>query len=89
MVADLAAVKDRRRVDWVCMQGIAGEMNLPRNRTDQRGQHLPHIIRQVPAVGPGVGDQLLFIEALGIVQSLLGCEAEHSVSIALQAGQIV
>ena len=41
------------------------------------------------SVGPGIGDQLLLIEALGVVQGLLGCEAKDPVRVSLQAGQVV
>ena len=48
-----------------------------------------HIICQIPAVCSGIRDQLLFIQALGIIQGLLSGETKDPVSIPLQAGQVI
>ena len=42
-----------------------------------------HIISQEAAVGSRVGCELLFIQRLEVIQSLLGCVAENAVRIAL------
>ena len=44
---------------------------------------------QIPAVRAGIGQQLLFIERLGVVQGLLGRVAEYPVCLPLQGGQVV
>ena len=89
VVADFAVVKDRRRADRVCPKGIAGIFELPGNRAGQCRQHVPHILRQVSAVRPGISDQFLLIQVLGIIQGLLGRESQDPVGVALQARQIV
>ena len=43
----------------------------------------------MPAVGAGIGAELLFIEALEVVQRLLGGEAKNPVGVALQGGEVV
>ena len=48
-----------------------------------------HIRGQIPAVSTGIGQQLLFIEGLGIFQSLLGRIAEDPVCFPLQGGQVI
>ena len=46
-------------------------------------QAVCHIVSQEPAVGTGISDQFLFIEILGVVQSLLCRVAQHTVCISL------
>lgn len=53
--------------------------NLFRHMSQQVREHRFYIFRQVPAVGTRVGDQLLLIEGLGVVQRLLGRKAKHTV----------
>ena len=49
-----------------------------------------HIRRQIPAVGPGIGQRLVrFIQALGNLQGLVRRESQHAVGIPLQARQVV
>ena len=48
-----------------------------------------HIIRQISAVGAGIGAELLLIEALHIIQGLLGGIAMDAVRISLQRGQVI
>ena len=48
-----------------------------------------HIRSQKAAVSTGIGQQLLFIEGLGIFQSLLGRIAEDPVCLPLQGGQVI
>ena len=52
-------------------------------------KRLRHVIRQIPAVGPGIGDQLFLIQALSVIQCLLGRESEDPVGVALQGSQII
>ena len=50
---------------------------------------LRHVSGQIPAVRPGIGQQLLLVERLRVVQSLLGRVAEQAVGLPLQSGQVV
>ena len=42
------------------------------NQIDQHRQAFSHIARQIAAVRPGIGAELLFIEVLQIVQGFAG-----------------
>ena len=53
------------------------------------GGGLRHVAGQIPAVCAGIGQQLLFVERLGVVQGLLGCVTEYPVCLPLQGGQVV
>jgi len=44
---------------------------------------------QIPAVGTGIAGQLLFVQALRIIQRLLRRIAQQTVGVPLQAGQVV
>ncbi len=55
----------------------------------QDGDAPLHIVRQIPAVRPGVSTQLFFIEGLQIVQRLLGGVAQDTVGVPLEGGQVV
>ena len=85
VVADLGAVADRtgqrylRRVHAAEGGGHSG----------QRRNHGLHIVRQIPAVCPGVGAELLFIEGLQVVQRLLGGVAQRPVGLPLEGGQVI
>ena len=48
-----------------------------------------HIVRQKTAVGARIGDQLLFIQSLGVFQRLLGRKPEDSVGVPLKGGQVI
>ena len=52
-------------------------------------QTVRHIRSQIPAVGAGIGAELLFIKTLEIVQRLLGGEAKNPVGVALQGGEVI
>ena len=52
-------------------------------------QSLLHITCQELTVRPGIGNQLLLIQGLRIVQGLLGGIAEDPVGIPLQCGQVI
>ena len=55
----------------------------------QPRQRCRHIFRQKTAVCSGIGDELLFIKALSIVQGLLCSKAQQAVSISLEHGEVV
>ena len=59
------------------------------NQIDQHRQAVCHIAGQIAAVSTGIGAELLFIQALQIVQGLLGCESKQAVGIPLQGGQVI
>ena len=60
------------------------------NRAGNNGVYTDsHILGEVSAVGTGIGAELLFIEALNVVQSLLCGVTELSVCIPLEGGQVV
>ena len=44
---------------------------------------------QIPAVGTGIAGQLVFVQALHIIQRLLRRIAQQTVGVALQTGQII
>ena len=48
-----------------------------------------HIISEISAVSSGIGAELLFVQALNIVQGLLRRIAQDTVGVALQRGQII
>ena len=48
-----------------------------------------HIVGKVLAVGAGIGQQLLFIELLGIVKGLLGGKSKQTVGFPLQGGEVI
>ena len=60
-----------------------------RRQMEDTGSRLRHVGGQVPAVRPGIGQQLLFIQALGVVQGLLCRVAKHPVCLPLQSRQVV
>ena len=67
VVADLFAVDD-----LFCVDGdFAGHTEVESGLTNQVRQTRLHILGQIPAVGARVGYQLLFIEGLGVIESLL------------------
>ena len=59
------------------------------NQIDQHRQSLRHIRSQIAAVRAGIGAELLFIQALQIVQGLLGCKSKQAVGISLQGSQVI
>ena len=59
------------------------------NQIDQHRQAVCHITGQIAAVSTGIGAELLFIQALQIVQGLLGCKSKQAVGISLQSSQVI
>ena len=59
------------------------------NQLDQHRQAVCHITSQIAAVSTGIGAELLFIQALQIVQGLLGCKSKQAVGVSLQSSQVI
>ena len=60
-----------------------------RRRSRQSRNRPFHIGGQIPAVGAGIGAELLFIQCLEIVQGLLGRVAKLPVGIPLEGCQVI
>ena len=58
-------------------------------QVDHAGCRFCHIGGQIPAVRAGIGQQLLFVEALGVVKGLLCRVSEQAVCLPLQGGEII
>ena len=87
VVADLLPVDDLGGVHGG--GGVWGDITLFPHHIHQPRQHPRHVLREVAAVRPGVGDELLLIEALGVVQGLLRRESQLAVGVPLEGGQVV
>ena len=87
VVGYLLVVHQRQNIGEKLRAGVKGRH--PRRQMQNHGGSLRHVARQIPAVRAGIGQQLLFIERLGVVQSLLGRVAEYPVCLPLQGGQVV
>ena len=59
------------------------------NQIHQHRQAVCHITGQIAAVSTGIGAELLFIQALQIVQGLLGCKSKQAVGVSLQSSQVI
>ena len=59
------------------------------NQIHQHRQAVCHITSQIAAVSTGIGAELLFIQALQIVQGLLGRKSKQTVGISLQGSQVI
>ena len=80
------------RLDIAFRQGLFGKLAKTAIPSDfSRSSHHGRIIfRQMPAVGPRIGEDLVaFIEGLGDAQGVLGGNAETGVGLTLQGGQVV
>ena len=87
VVGYLLVVYQRRDIGEKLRAGVEGRH--PCRQMQDHGGGLRHVARQMPAVRAGIGQQLLFIERLGVVQGLLGRVAEYPVCLPLQGGQVV
>ena len=58
-------------------------------QVEDRRSGLRHVGGQIPAVRPGIGQQLLLVQRLRVVQRLLGRVAEQAVGLPLEGGQVV
>jgi len=87
VVGYLLVIHQRRNIGEKLRAGIEGRHPC-RQMQYNRGS-LRHVNRQIPAVRAGIGQQLLFIERLCVVQGLFGRVAEHPVCLPLQGGQVV
>ena len=60
-----------------------------RRQVDHTGGRFRHIGGKVSAVSTGIGQQLLFVEALGVVKGLLRRVSEQAVCLTLQGGKVI
>ena len=60
-----------------------------RRQVDHAGRRFRHIGGQIPTVRAGIGQQLLFVEALGVVKGLLRRVSEQAVCLTLQGGKVI
>ena len=60
-----------------------------RRQMDHTGGRFRHVGGQIPAVRAGIGQQLLFVEALGVVKGLLRRVSEQAVCLTLQGGKVI
>ena len=60
-----------------------------RRQVDHTGGCFRHVGGQIPAVRAGIGQQLLFIEGLGVVKGLLRRVSKQAVCLSLQGGEII
>ena len=81
VIGDLLVVHDLLRMDGSVIHALCGE-GLE-GHTHQLRQAGSHVIGQEPAVGTGIGDELLFVEVLGVIQGLLCRVAQLSVGVTL------
>ena len=74
--------------------GVHGNRNLDEwqfrsGQVYELRQSFGHVLGQETRVRPRVGDKLLLIQALRVIQRLLGGEPEKPVGFALERGEIV
>ena len=60
-----------------------------RCQVDHAGSRFHHVGGQMPTVCAGIGQQLLFVEALGVVKGLLCRVSEQAVCLPLQGGKVI
>jgi len=58
-------------------------------QVDHAGSRFCHVGGQIPAVRAGIGQQLLFVEALAVVKGLLRRVSEQAVCLTLQGGKVI
>ena len=87
VVGYLLVVHQRQNIGEKLRAGVEGHHSC--RQMQDHGGGLRHVAGQIPAVRTGIGQQLLFIKRLGVVQGLLGRVAEHPVCLPLQGGQVV
>ena len=68
---------------------LTAHMEQHCNSRNQLLQNRRSISGQIAAVRPGIGDQLLFIQGLGVVEGLLGCESKNTVGVPLKRRQVI
>ena len=86
VVADLAAVNDTGNVP---VKSRNGKRHNGRCHVAQSGNGVFHILRQIIGVGTGIGQKLLFVKGLCVVQNLLGGVAKEPVPDTLERSQVV
>ena len=87
VVGHLPIVHQQGHIREELLAPIKGRL-LDRQVEDRRSG-LRHVGGQKPAVRPGIGQQLLFVERLRVVQGLLSRVAEQTVGLPLEGGQVV
>ena len=87
VVGYLLVVHQRQNIGKKLRAGLEGRH--PCRQMQDHGGGLRHVASQIPAVRAGIGQQLLFIKRLGVVQGLLGRVAEQPVCLSLQGGQVI
>ena len=76
--------------DLLRVQGhFTAHMEQCCNSGNQLLQNRRSIFGKIAAVRPGIGDQLLFIQGLGVVEGLLGCESKNAVGVPLKCRQVI
>ena len=60
-----------------------------RRQVDHTGGRFRHVSGEIPAIRSRIGQQLLFVEALGVVEGLLRRVPENAVCLPLQGGQVI
>ena len=58
-------------------------------QVDHTGDRFRHVGGQITAVRAGIGQQFLFVEALGVVEGLLRRVSKQAVCLTLQGGKII
>ena len=80
---------------WLLMTCFAWTGMAPRkpNATavsmTRPGKTRRHVLGKVAAVGAGIGDELLLIERLGVIEGLLCRKSQQPVGIPLEGGQVI
>ena len=87
MVCDLLIVDHIPDIRGKC------QLNRKRQYSRQCLNDIPggtlHILGQILAVRPGVGDELCFVKLLGVIQRLLRRIPKIAVGFSLQRGQVI
>ena len=92
VVGDLVVVDDVFGLQRAVAHDALGQLFVGRhhNRADAVGESGDHVVRDVAAVGAGVGEGLVvLVERLHQVQGLLGAVGELLVGVALELGEVV
>ena len=86
VIGDFLRIDDLRcihRCRYICLNLKA----LLDHRNKFRHQRC-HIIRQIPAVGTGIGYEFFLIQSLRVIQCLLGSESQLPICFSLKRCQI-
>ena len=86
VIGDFLGIDDLRCIHRCCLIRLNLKALLD-HRNKFRHQRC-HIIRQIPAVGTGIGHEFLLVQSLRIIQGLLGSESQLPVCFSLKRCQI-